>query len=198
MSKAFATGLFLAATVGIASACDGPYIDQCDPDGCAAGRTVCPTACSHRSVTTINVRIDPTDPLSCAAPARVWCICISAQRSVRRACCNAAAVDAAPAATATPNRAKSNSASRSAMVRPHPPTPPSLILSRVAHSLSCSATQRWGPSLPCTRLRLFCSSSWPSSCSCSHASSSVARGAPVSPTSRSWSVLRTRERNDDA
>eukprot|EP01046_Picozoa_sp_COSAG06_P099830 COSAG06_NODE_45947_length_351_cov_0.424603_1_plen_35_part_10 len=35
MSKTFATGLFLAATVGIASACDGPYIDQCDPDGCA-------------------------------------------------------------------------------------------------------------------------------------------------------------------
>ena len=66
MSKAFATGLFLAATVGIASACDGPYIDQCDPDGCAAGLMVCPTACSHRSVTTINVRIDPTDPLSCA------------------------------------------------------------------------------------------------------------------------------------
>ena len=100
------------------------------------------------------------------------------------------------------------------------------FLSRVAHSLSCSATQNWGPSRPCTLLRLWCSSFWEFYVSWSHASSSVSRGAdpralppcvirqsnhlltvpeyfvarapssdsvvssgaPASPTSRSWSV----------
>lgn len=59
MGKNVATAvLVLAGTVGIASACDGPYIDKCDIDGCATGSYVCPAACQQKHVSSFNVSVD--------------------------------------------------------------------------------------------------------------------------------------------
>jgi len=56
MTKGCAVSLLVLGAVHLASACDGPWADKCDYNGCETGTNTCPSACAVHSVQTVLVR----------------------------------------------------------------------------------------------------------------------------------------------
>ena len=65
MTKGCAVSLLVLGAVHLASACDGPWVNRCDADGCEHGEITCPSACAFHSVQTTFVR---PSVLLCATP----------------------------------------------------------------------------------------------------------------------------------